>query len=457
MKELIKKIAFLLSLFLWIHIAAAAGTFSVSSGLVQPTILQNQLTKQIEQQIQEKTDRPWQLAIISVSHPTAGELEKSVLEAMGKNSALKQVVLVRVSSVPYATEFKRDLNTKRIIKINLSSRIPRSFSLSSIRQVLRRLDHSNSKFYTGLVIDAHGTGNAMSTMMESDNKISIRKLFEEIKQEGIKIDVLELKSCSMGSISTLYHATKSGMVDYLLASPPVLFQSSTDVGLLFAASQVPGALSRPETAARAALTVGGKVFVENIEKNLGKTIPPFATATVGYYLPELYPLLRNWGESLLGIEIAAVVERESLLLKNELWPIDPSPRSSEEGIMVSELSQRRKSAMSFDSFLKNILNYSMDTSTWAEENKEAYEKAFVLFSNDSATLQRHLNTAIKFGLCYKNRDFYPAAKAEDIDSWPEECLGKFSLNFEQMLDLTIEVQSHFSLENYKERLKSTDP
>ncbi|MBP5616320.1 MAG: hypothetical protein J6X06_00765 [Elusimicrobiaceae bacterium] len=420
------------------------------------------LSQQLERKIQDQTTRPWQLVIVSVSHPTAGELEKSVLQAMKKNNALRHVIVVSVAPAPKATEFK--LNAGHITQVNLSRTLSKTAPLLSVRSLLARLDRSNSKFYTGLVVDAHGSGHELHTLLQGEDKIPVQKFFEDIQQAGVKIDVLELKSCSMGSLATLYYATQSGVVDYLLASPPVLVESSADVGLLHAATQVPGALSHPAQAAQAAVLSGSPAFVKHVEKELGANIPPFTTAKVGYFLPDLRVPVKNWAHSLLGLVVASLTDSKGtfLLHQEELWQADLAQKTSREdssqGNTLTQISlfQYQKRKLSLDAFLTNLLGYQMDIHTWAPQNQESYRQAFTLFKNDSLALKQHLNRAVKQGVCYHNGTIYIAKTAQDMDAWPRECLDKLSLDFQQVDEIVMQSRLDFSAGTYQKRLGSIE-
>ena len=441
MKKIIKHFAWMLFLCFCVSTAIAGKT----SQELTISNWQNQLSNQIERQAQAQTGRPWQLAIISVAHSTQGELEKAVLEAMKRNRLLAQVVLVRVSPSPKVTQFKNNFQTKQINRTDLSNKF-RSFSLASMQQILRYLDHSNSTFYTGLVIDAHGTGKEMHTMFEGRDTLSAKDFFEKIEKEGIKIDVLELNSCSMGSLDTLYYATKSGMVDYLLASPPPLIHSPAVVGLLYAASNVPGSLATPPQAAKTAIIAGKKASIQRVESELGENIPPFTTSMLAYYLPELRIHLENWRQSIIGLFKASVESHSKglpFIFREELWLSDiaqPPQKKSSGGIIQVSFFNYFERKISLDNFIANLLKYGEKHSNEGSSSEESDEQAFSLFQEESLSLQHNLKVAIKQGLCYHNQEIYSAA---DIDTWPKECLGSVSLDLSQVRDIVLEGRENF--------------
>lgn len=414
----------------------------------QMVISQNHLSNRLRQQIQAKSNRPWQQVIIDVADTSRGELEQFTLEAMQRDHSLKHIIVLSVSPNPKVTEFKYDAKTNRVTTTDLTAEISQPISLLSMRELLKRLDHSNSKFYTGLVVEAHGHGNVMNAMLKEGPYVSARQFFEDIKQEGIKIDVLELYSCLMGSISTLHYAAQSRKVDYLLASPQVLRRSiESTPGLVHAVSNLSGMrAATPDRVMRMALESDQKfnmrvnqiIFKRQPQKKRPQKMPLTISSTIAYYLPELRVQLRNWLQALVSIEHAQI------FLAKDLWHSDlPQELSDNRPRQDSSPSIKNTSGdffdreLSFDNFVANLDQFIANA---GEEIPQSDMEKWELFKEESLALQRNLNTAIKYGMCERNGKFYSTQREPDMRTWPKECLTPLSLTWTQVTNLQQEGQ-----------------
>ena len=409
-------------------------------------ILQNHLSKQLQKRIQTKSNRPWQLVIVSVGSPSKKELEESALKAMQRDHSLKHVIILRVSP-DTVIEFKYNAQTNRIVKTDLSAEIKQPISLLSMPELLKRLNHSNSKFYTGLVINAHGYGNVINTKLKEGPDISVQQFFEKIKQEGIKIDVLELYSCLMGSISTLYYATQSGMVDYLLASPQVLrLAVETTPGLVHAISGLSSFREATPDKVMLMALESDKEFqwpanqdLYNWFQKMKQQMPTQESSTLVYYLPELRVQLKSWLQALVSLETSQVFFAE------DLWHSDLPQKLSGSRVSKKGNSPRTENAsgdfnhaLSFDNFVANLDQFIANAGEKIpQEDMEKWE----LFKKESLALQRNVNKAIKYGICYgHNGTAYSTQRDPDMRTWPKECLTPFSLTWTQVTNLQQEGQ-----------------
>lgn len=76
-----------------------------------------------------------------------------------------------------------------------------------------------SDYYTGLVVDAHGSGSCMFYAKEGE--FTLWKMLEEIKKLPLSIDVLDIQSCHMGSVYNIYKLAEYDSVLYAILSSDI--------------------------------------------------------------------------------------------------------------------------------------------------------------------------------------------------------------------------------------------
>lgn len=81
------------------------------------------------------------------------------------------------------------------------------------------------KYYTGVLIDAHSSGlNFFYGGFE--HQFSSQLLVDVLARSNLQVDLLELHSCHMSSLSNIYQWTKKAQIDYVVASSDVAYSSA---------------------------------------------------------------------------------------------------------------------------------------------------------------------------------------------------------------------------------------
>lgn len=83
--------------------------------------------------------------------------------------------------------------------------------------LFKNLSLHSKEFFTALILFAHGDG---ADMVDGDNAFgySIQEALDEVKEAGLHLDILDLASCHMGSVLTMYQLVRTNTADYLIAS-----------------------------------------------------------------------------------------------------------------------------------------------------------------------------------------------------------------------------------------------
>lgn len=96
-------------------------------------------------------------------------------------------------------------------------------TISDLLDTLLSHINTHTNTYNYFYIHAHGNGTNMAHYSNDTGDFTLRTIHDAIKKRNIHIDVLELHSCMMGTVTNATEILSAGNVDYLLFSSNVTF------------------------------------------------------------------------------------------------------------------------------------------------------------------------------------------------------------------------------------------
>lgn len=91
--------------------------------------------------------------------------------------------------------------------------------------LLAGLKKAQSRYYTGLLIDAHSSGSRF--LYGEQSSFTSQDLMQSLANAQMHVDFMELQSCHISSLLNQYRWARSGRVDYVAASSDVSYSSNS--------------------------------------------------------------------------------------------------------------------------------------------------------------------------------------------------------------------------------------
>lgn len=106
----------------------------------------------------------------------------------------------------------------------------KKYSSQEVLNYLVKQLQSSPHLYTAMLFKAHGNGHHMKVAMKTTDEkpfITIFHLINALKQNHVKVDLLDLVSCYMGTMSNVHHLLTGSDVKYLITSSNFALSENT--------------------------------------------------------------------------------------------------------------------------------------------------------------------------------------------------------------------------------------
>lgn len=184
--------------------------------------------------------------------------------------------------------------------------------------LFKNLALHSQDYYTALIVCAHGDGGSMGDRQKKF-AFDVKEITDALQESQIHIDVLDLVSCEMGSLRTMYLLSQSHNVDYAIIS---------------SGKAANGVLKRVSRLVRFLNTTPKRAVIDSVRNN--PSLPPLGRVNeLGYDVQQLRRPLRQWAQ-----DYAAMIKHGPEGIQRELLDI----RNSQEKHL-------------FDNFVKQQMNY----------------------------------------------------------------------------------------------------
>lgn len=264
----------------------------------------------------------------------------------------------------------------------------------------------DNNLYSAVIIDSHGNGFTMA--YEEENELAPEHILSALRKNGIKLDILNLISCTMGSFYNLYHLVRYHDISYLVTASDIMIVNPNTMyyTLLNHLDKAP-----KEAAINTTVSARYQLDVDEDEED--------ASNALTVYLPGLQIPLLDWFND-FGMMMTAGADT----LRNKMFnAFDP------------QWGERR-------SFTKIILHQTEflcrdteETITWKNRNLNYIKNNFI---ESSQWLIDDLKKNILTQWCYSGQD-----KELYIDDIPKniDCLDGVSVTQEQLEKLLEEEKN----------------
>lgn len=187
----------------------------------------------------QATQTPWQIAMFLAAADRPISETLGTLRYQMKQGNLKQAAVLDITPRSASTSSAKEKkptqtetypatfyflymdNGKPVTeKVDTSSEI----SAQDLLEPLFQHFHKNEQVYSAAIIDGHGSGFDM--FYGKEGWFSLETILTSLKAANLKLDVLNLDSCHMGSFYNLHKLARYQNVSYLVASSDLMMGSS---------------------------------------------------------------------------------------------------------------------------------------------------------------------------------------------------------------------------------------
>lgn len=169
----------------------------------------------------------WQFVAVLGTHKNEEKLSPKLIR-MQLHRAMQEGHLVRAIILP---EFLRERPSKRDVMAEILTllpdgrraseryRISRELSPYDVMDILMQFlaDAPVKADYTGVLVSAHGSGKEMA-FNHAGSDLEVVDVLQAARAHGVRIDVLDLSSCFMGSWNTMSTLIAYDNISYVIAS-----------------------------------------------------------------------------------------------------------------------------------------------------------------------------------------------------------------------------------------------
>lgn len=271
----------------------------------------------------------------------------------------------------------------------------------------------DNNLYSAVIIDGHGDG--FSVAFEEKNTIKPEDILTALEKNNVKLDILNLISCTMGSFYTLYHLSRYNDISYLVTASDIMIVNPNTMyyTLLNHLDKAP-----KEAAINTTVSARYQLDVDEDEED--------ASNALTVYLPGLQNTIQSWFNDFGMLFIAGTETlREKMFdVFDPLW----GDRRSFKKILLRQIALLKKDNTEKISWknqdLSNIKDNFIESSQWLIDDLKK-------------------NTLTQWCYSAQNKEFYVDDIPKNID-----CSDGVSVTQEQLVELVREEQ--------KELLRSLD-
>lgn len=168
-----------------------------------------------------KGNKKWQVAMFLAAENRPTEETLNILRSQIKKGNLAQAVVIsfREETPDKPGDFYLLYNSAGSAITEHSSVSADTDASTLFSMLFSHFSDTSSRYYTGLIVDAHGSGARMFYAQDGD--FPLWKVLKEVKNVGLKIDVMDLQSCHMGAIYNIYDLARYKSVDYVSLSSDI--------------------------------------------------------------------------------------------------------------------------------------------------------------------------------------------------------------------------------------------
>lgn len=168
-----------------------------------------------------KGNKKWQVAMFLAAENRPTEETLNILRSQIKKGNLAQAVVIsfREETPDKPGDFYLLYNSAGSAVTEHSSISAETDASALFSMLFSHFSDTSSRYYTGLIVDAHGSGAQM--FYAKDGEFPLWEVLKEVKNAGLKIDVMDLQSCHMGAIYNVYDLATYKSVRYVLLSSDI--------------------------------------------------------------------------------------------------------------------------------------------------------------------------------------------------------------------------------------------